>query len=271
MSDDAIEGFVLSPNGRPLRERVAVYLIQESGTGAAGVTFARHKSRILSQGRRFFRSTLTDSRGFFRLEGLAENTSYIVRPQLNTYTFEPAERSKRTGQFRTSFTVQPVALNAPTCSRDHQASSVTGADADALALQRYVLSTISTLSTTVQRQVRDAKKRATAERAFASAKASGEFAYFEVMNESFDIPKVTLTCSRVPSRCARQSYVASVTNYRRHLRTLLQAGVSANRAAATALGKAHKSEDTITRRLTQLHRNAVQDTDDMPTRTVECP
>ncbi len=250
---------------------MAVYLIQESGSQAARITFPRDRSRILSQGRRFFRSTVTDSRGFFRFEGLAENTSYIVRPQFNTYTFEPAERSIRTGQFRTSFTVQAMALTAPTCSRAHQASSVTAADAEALALQRYVLSTISSLSTTVQRQVRDAKKRTAAEKALASAKASGEFAYFEVMNESFEIPKVTLSCSRVPSRCARQSYVASVTNYRKHLRTLLQTGQSANRAAAAALGRAHTSEDNIARRLTQLHRSAMQDTDNMPTRTVECP
>ncbi len=248
-----------------------MYLIQGGGAETAGVTFGRDGRRILSQGRRFFRSALTDSRGFFRFEGLAENTSYIVRPNLTTYTFEPTERVIRTGQFRISFAVQPVALNAPTCSRAHQASSVTTADAEALALQKYVLSTISTLSTTVQRQVRDAKKLGAAEKAFASAKASGEFAYFEVMNESFEIPKVTLNCSRVPSRCARQSYVASVTNYRKHLRTLLQAGVSANRAAATALGRAHTSEGNITRRLTQLHRSAMQDTDDMPTGTVECP
>ncbi|NDC38819.1 MAG: hypothetical protein EBZ48_12340, partial [Proteobacteria bacterium] len=117
---------------------MAVYLIQESGTGAAGVTFGRDGSRILSQGRRLFRSTLTDSRGFFRFEGLAENTSCIVRPQFNTYIFEPAERSIMTGEFAISFTVQPVALNAPTCSRDHQASAVTTSDAKALALQRYV-------------------------------------------------------------------------------------------------------------------------------------
>jgi hypothetical protein len=262
---------VLSSNGRPFRERIAVYLIQESDSQAAGMTFARDKSRVLSQGRLFFRSTLTDSRGFFRFDELAENTSYVVRPHFNTYTFQPAEQVIRTGQFAISFTVQPVALNAPTCSRDHQASSVTTADAKALALQRYVLSTISSLSTTVRRQVRDSKKRTSAEKAFASAKASGEFGYFEVMNESFEIPKVTLSCSRVPTRCARQSYVASVTNYRKHLRTLLQAGVSANRAAAAALGRAHWAEGIISRRLTQLHRSAMQETDDMPTRTVECP
>ena len=248
-----------------------MYLIQEAGTEAAAVTFAGDKSRILSQGRRVFRSALTDSRGFFRFDGLEENTSYVVRPHFNTYTFQPAEQVIKTGQFAISFAVRPVALNAPTCSRDHQAASVTTANAKALALQSYVLRTISSLSTTVQRQVKDSRKRSAAEKALGSAKASGEFAYFEVMNESFEIPKVTLTCSRVPSRCARQSYVASVANYRKHLRTLLQAGVSANRAAATALGKAHKSEDPITRRLTQLHRNAMQDTDDMPTRTVECP
>lgn len=248
-----------------------MYLIQEAGAEAAAVTFAGDKSRILSQGRRFFRSALTDSRGFFRFDGLAENTSYIVRPHFNTYTFQPAEQVIKTGQFAISFAVQPVALNAPTCSRDHRAASVTTADAKALALQSYVLDTISSLTTTVRKGVKDPKKRSAAERAFALARASGGFAYFEVMNESFEIPKVTLTCSRVPSRCARQSYVASVTNYRKHLRILLQAGVSANRAAATALGRAHTSEGTITRRLTQLHRSAMQDTDAMPTGTVECP
>jgi hypothetical protein len=271
VAKDAVEGYILAPDGRPFSEPVAVYLIQGSRSQAAGITFERDKSRILSQGRLFFRSVLTDSTGFFSFSGLAKNSSYMVLPRLNTYTFEPAERPIRSGQVTVYFKVQPVSLNAPMCSRKNEASHVTKADDKALDLQSYVLKTISSLTTTVRREVRDKKKRATAERAFAAAKASGEFAYFEVMNESYEIPKVTLTCSNVPSRCARQSYVASVTNYRKHLRTLLQAGVSANRAAAAALGRGHWAEDVISRRLTQLHRSAMQDTVDMPTRTVECP
>jgi hypothetical protein len=229
------------------------------------------ENRVLSQGRLFFRSALTDASGYFRFSGLPEDSSFIIRPHLETYTFEPTERSIATGQVTTLFNVEPSDLNAPTCSRRNTASIITSADAKALALQAYILRTINTSAARIRKEVRDVQSRAKAEKSLAKARANVEFVYYEVMNESFAIPKVTLTCTKVPSQCAKQSYESTVTKYRRHLRTLLQLGLRANRSAGGVLGKPGSSLASIAQKIGRLHRYALQATQRMPTKSVECP
>ena len=269
--EGAVEGFILSPTGQPFTEPVTVYLVKSVGSGASSTSFAFDINRVLSQGRFFYRSTLTDSNGYFFFENLPAEGSYTIRPHLDTFTFEPAERSIATGQLTTLFNVEPEPLPAPACTTRNQASSVTMADARALTLQSYILKTISNATNRIQKQVQDEDLRTKITGALEVAQAGTEFAYFEVMNESFSIPKITLQCPTLPTGCVKQSYRATVSKYRSHLVTLRRAGLYANRAASSASPGARSSRNATAREIKRLHRIALRATLRMPKQSVECP
>jgi cysteine-rich repeat protein len=269
--EDAVEGFILSPTGQPFTEPVTVYLVKSVGSGASSTRFAFDINRVLSQGRFFYRSTLTDSNGYFFFDDLPAEGSYTIRPHLDTFTFEPAERSIATGQLTTLFNVEPEPLPAPACTTRNQASSVTKADARALTLQRYVLRTIDNATQRLPRQVRDGELQTKIAGALEVAQASTEFAYFEVMNESFALPKMTLLCPTVPPGCTTQSYRATISKYRSHLVTLRRAGLYANRAVSAASPRARSSRNATAREIKRLHRTALRATLRMPKQSVECP
>jgi hypothetical protein len=266
-----VEGFILAPSGQPFNEPVTIYLIMNDGARTARRAVAFDTNRVLSQGRFFYRSTLTDSNGYFFFENLPAEGSYTIRPHLDTFTFEPAERSIATGQLTTLFNVEPEPLPAPACTTRNQASSVTKADARALSLQSYVLKTINNSTQRIQRQVQDEALRNKIQDALEIAQAGTEFAYFEVMNESFAIPKITLQCPTLPSGCVKQSYRTTVSKYRAHLVTLRRAGLYANRAASSASPGARSSRNATAREIKRLHRIALRATLRMPKQSVECP
>lgn len=142
VAPDAVEGFILAPGGQPFTEPVIVYLVKNSGAGTSSMSFAFDSSRVLSQGRLFFRSTMTDSKGYFFFSDLPSDSSYTIRPYLDTFTFTPEERSIRTGQLTTLFNVQPEPLPAPACSTQNRSAAIVAADAKALTLQKFILRSI---------------------------------------------------------------------------------------------------------------------------------
>jgi hypothetical protein len=250
---------------------VTIYLVKDGGAGTSSLTFAMNSSRILSQGRFFYRSTMTDARGYFFFSDLPADASYTIRPHLDTFTFEPSERATATGAVTTLFQIAAEEPVGPSCTSRNFSASVTTSDRKALTLQTYVLKTISAASTQLTKRVRDPEKRSKIENALSVAQAGTDFAYFEVMNESFAIPKVTVQCSSIPPSCVNQSYRSTVSKYRQHLLTLRRAGLYANRVASTSLSGARSSRNKVAREIKRLHRATLRATQRLPRESIECP
>jgi hypothetical protein len=226
---------------------------------------------VLSQGRFFYRSTLTDSRGYFFFADLPADSSYTVRPHMETYTFDPPERSLATGALTTLFNVAAEAAIAPDCSSQNVGAIITTADRKALNLQTYVLQSIASADKGVQKKVQDSAKREKIMNNLDVARAGIGFAYFEVMNESFAIPKVTVNCSAVPPNCVKQSYRSTITKYRKHLITLRRTGLYANRASSRAVSGTQSSRNAIAKEIKRLHRITLRATRRLPKQSIECP
>jgi cysteine-rich repeat protein len=271
VAPDAVEGFILAPGGQPFTEPVTVYLVKNGGAGTSRMSFAFDSSRLLSQGRSFYRSTLTDSKGYFFFSDLPSDSTYTIRPHLDTFTFTPEERSIGTGQLTTLFDVQPRPLPAPACSTQNRSADVVKADRRALVLQRYVLTSIDALLRRVQSSRHDDKQKARIRDVLAVAEAGAQFGYFEVMNESFAIPKVRLSCPSLPPGCVNQSYRNTVAAYRKHLVTLRRTGLYANRIAHSPSSRAPSSRNAIANQIRRLHRAALRATARLPRQSVECP
>lgn len=268
--DDALEGYILSPTGEPFTEPVTVYLVKDRGVGTSSLTFGRDTTRILSQGRFFYRSTLTDSRGYFFFEDLPTDSSYTIRPHMETYTFNPQERSIATGALTTLFNVATQETIAPNCASSNLAAVVTKSDKQALKLQTYVLHAISSANKGIQTKVRDVRERQKIAANLQTAQAGTQFAYFEVMNESFAIPKVTVSCTPVPPHCVEQIYRSTITKYRKHLITLRRAGLYANRVSSRAVTGTPSSRNSVANEIKRLHRVALRATKRLPKQSVEC-
>ena len=271
VAPDAVEGFILAPGGQPFTEPVTVYLVKNGGAGTSRMSFAFDSSRLLSQGRSFYRSTLTNSKGYFFFSDLPTDSSYTIRPYLNTFTFTPEEHSISTGQRTILFNIQPQPLPAPACSAQNRSADIVKTDQKALALQRYVLSSIDALLRRVESSSQDDKQKARIRDVLAMAEAGAQFGYFEVMNESFAIPKVRLSCPALPPGCVNQNYRNTVAAYRKHLVTLRRTGLYANRIAHSPSSRAPSSRNAIANQIRRLHRAALRATARLPRQSVECP
>lgn len=228
-------------------------------------------SRVLSQGRLFYRSTTTDARGYFFFPGLPTDASYTVRPQLDTYTFEPPERAITAGALTILFTVGAQAALVPGCTSHNASAVVTAADKKALTLQTFVLDTIGAASKKLTKRVPESEERTKIENALSVAQAGTDFAYLEVMNESYAIPKLTIQCSNLPNSCIRQSYRSTISTYRLHLLTLRRAGLYANRVSSTSISGKPSSRNKTALEIKRLHRAALRSTRRLPRESVECP
>lgn len=139
---DTIGGSILSLTGEPFGVPVTVYLIANRSTYPAGDTFACQTSPGLAPNRVITRSTVSDANGKYSFPKVPPGSSYTVRPQLDTFSFEPQELSAAAGQATSPFKIKPEPLPAKACSSQSQATAVVEADAKALELQSYVLKVV---------------------------------------------------------------------------------------------------------------------------------
>jgi len=190
---------------------------------------------------------------------------------METYTFDPPERSLATGALTTLFNVAAEAAIAPDCSSKNLGAVITTSDRKALALQSFVLKTITTANKALQKKVRDSARRDKITGALEVAHAGTDFAYFEVMNESFAIPKITVSCGSVPPNCVKQSYRSTIAKYRKHLVTLRRAGLYANRVSSRDVTGTQSSRNSVAREIKRLHRVALRATHRLPKQSIECP
>lgn len=248
-----------------------MYLVKDGGVGTSSLTFALDSTRVLSQGRFFYRSTLTDSAGYFFFTDLPDDSSYTIRPHMETYSFDPPERSMATGAVTTLFNVAAEENVAPACSAQNLGAVVTAADRKALSLQTFVLNAIDKASIEISSKVKNDTLKQKIEDALGVAQAGTNFAYFEVMNESFALPKIVVQCSTIPPNCVPQSYRATISKYRLHLLTLRRAGLYANRVSSRAMSSRSSSRNEVAKKIRQLHRAALRATKHLPRASVECP
>jgi hypothetical protein len=190
---------------------------------------------------------------------------------METYSFDPPERSMSTGSLTSLFYVAAAESFGSSCTVLNRGVAVTKADSKALDLQSFILEAIDTSVKGVQKTVTDDGVRTKIESAMSAAHAGTEFAFLEVMNESFAIPKVEVRCSTIPPTCTGQSYRKTVSNYRSHLLTLRRTGLYANRIASLATTGKPSSRNAVAKKIKQLHRAALRATTRLPRQSVECP
>ncbi len=268
---DTIGGSILSPTGEPFGVPVTVYLIASRTTDPAGDTFACQTSPGLAPNRIIIRSTLSDANGKYSFRKVPPGSSYTVRPQLHTFSFEPQELSAAAGQATSAFKIKPEPLPAKACSSQSQATAVVEADAKALELQSYVLKVVKLYQERLSAEKpRGKRAEARITRALEVARSGVGFGFCNVMNQSFALPKLTVRCPTTPPACVNASYRKAIAQYRKDLLSLRLGGLYANRNASFEIKGQKSSRNAIAQKIKELHRAALQATKKFKTQGVEC-